>query len=406
MDADPARGDLPGQLDINRDSQRSDANVAVLVVFAITVLLALVGLVAAASFVIVAQRRQRQLGMLAALGGSPRHLRTVMVANGAAVGLVAAIAGTAAGVVGWLAARPATESAANRRLGTFALPWSLVALTAVLAIVTAVIAAWWPARQVSRLPITTALSGRPAPPRPVHRSVLAAAAMLVAGIALVTAGNPNSEHAKPVLLSLGLLGRRRRRGRHRSRRRRRARALARRLPFTPRLALRDLARYQTRTAASVSAITIGLGICVAIIAVAAANVDAASEGNLSSEQLLVEVGDIRTAAPPDAEALDAQLDARADDVLAAIGQPSVALDQAFNPNTEGRLGEPISVGQRIDEDTIRQLGWAYVATPAVLDFFGIDPSTIDAATDLLIAKDEPVELVDTTTRPDPDRRQR
>ena len=211
-----------------------------------------------------------------------------------------------------------------------------------LAILTAVIAAWWPARQVSRLPITTALSGRPAPPRPVHRSVLAAGAMLVAGIALVTAGNPNSEHAKPVLLSLGLLavvvgvvaiapaavgvlG-----------------LLARRLPFTPRLALRDLARYQTRTAASVSAITIGLGICVAIIAVAAANVDAASEGNLSSAPAPRRGRRPPHRRHPDAgaaelDALDAQLDARADDVLAAVGQPSVALDQAFNPNTEGRL---------------------------------------------------------------------
>ena len=404
---DLSPGELPGQLDVNRAGQRSDANVAVLVVFAITVLLALVGLVAAASFVIVAQRRQRQLGMLAALGGSPRHLRTVMVANGAAVGVVAAIAGTAAGVVGWLAARPATESAANRRLGALALPWTLVAMTAVLAILTAMIAAWWPARQVSRLPITTALSGRPAPPRPVHRSVLAAGTMLVAGVVLVTAGNPNSEHAKPILLSLGLLG---------------VVAgvvaiapaaigalglLARRLPFTPRLALRDLARYRTRTAASVSAITIGLGICVAIIAVSAANVDAASEGNLSSHQLLVEVGAIRTAASPDggAEALDAlgaRLDARADGVLAAVGHSSVALDGAFHPNADGPLGEPISVGEPIDEDTIRQLGWAYVATPEVLEFFGIDPSTIEPDTDLLIAQDVPVELVDTTTRPDED----
>jgi putative ABC transport system permease protein len=396
---------VPGQLDVNRRSQRPDAGVAVLVVFAISILLALVGLVAAAAFVVLAQRRQRQLGMLAALGGSPRHLRTVMVANGAAVGIIAATIGTVAGCIGWLAARPATEQAADRRLGLLALPWTLVAITAVLAVGTATVAAWWPARQVSRLPITAALSGRPAAPRPVHRSVSAAAALLAGGVGLVIAGDPNSEHAKPVLLSAGLLlvvvgvvaiapaavstlG-----------------VFARHLPFAPRLALRDLSRYQARAAASVSAITIGLGICVAIVAVAAANVDAASEGNLSSSQLLVEVGDVRTAAATAAErgAIDAQLDANADAVLAAAGAPpAVALDLAFNPNDDAALGEPISVGHRIDDHTFRHLGRAYVATPATLAYFGIDPSTIGDDTDLLIAEDRAVELLDTTARPDPD----
>ena len=47
--------------------------------------------------------------------------------------------------------------------------------------------------------------------------------------------------------------------------------LARRLPFAPRLALRDLARYQSRAAASLAAITLGLSIAVAIIVIASAS---------------------------------------------------------------------------------------------------------------------------------------
>ena len=56
------------------------------IVAAITLVMALVGLVAAAGFVVVAQRRQRQLGLLSAIGASARQLRLVMIMNGAIVG--------------------------------------------------------------------------------------------------------------------------------------------------------------------------------------------------------------------------------------------------------------------------------------------------------------------------------
>ena len=62
------------------------------IVAAITLVMALVGLVAAAGFVVVAQRRQRQLGLLSAISASARQLRLVMIMNGAIVGTVAAIA--------------------------------------------------------------------------------------------------------------------------------------------------------------------------------------------------------------------------------------------------------------------------------------------------------------------------
>jgi putative ABC transport system permease protein len=55
-----------------------------------TVFLLLASLVAAASFAVVAQRRLRQLGMLTAIGATPKHLRLVLVTNGALVGTIAA----------------------------------------------------------------------------------------------------------------------------------------------------------------------------------------------------------------------------------------------------------------------------------------------------------------------------
>ena len=58
-----------------------------------TVFLLLASLVAAAGFAVVAQRRLRQLGMLAAIGATQKHLRLVLVTNGAIVGAIAAVAG-------------------------------------------------------------------------------------------------------------------------------------------------------------------------------------------------------------------------------------------------------------------------------------------------------------------------
>ena len=242
-----------------------------------------------------------------------------MVVNGLAVGVLAAVAGTVVGLVGWLAARSAIERAAGRRIGRFDLPWDLVAVAALLAVVITGVAAWWPARQLSRLSIVGALSGRPAAPRPVHRSMGVAAVLVALGLALVgIAGPTNDPEPLPLILGLvavvagvvflapaavRLLG-----------------PLATRLPFAPRLALRDLSRHQSRAAASLAAITLGIGICVAIVAVAATNVQAASEGNLAASHLLIEVADLGTAFEDGGALTDAErreLDERAATVVAA-----------------------------------------------------------------------------------------
>ena len=68
-----------------------------------TVFLLLASLVAAAGFAVVAQRRLRQLGMLAAVGATQKHLRLVLLTNGAVVGTIAALIGTIAGLALWVA---------------------------------------------------------------------------------------------------------------------------------------------------------------------------------------------------------------------------------------------------------------------------------------------------------------
>ena len=141
-----------------------------------TVFLLLASLVAAAGFAVVAQRRLRQLGMLAAIGATQKHLRLVLLTNGAVVGTIAALIGTVAGLALWVVFAPTLESAVDHRIDRLSLPWALLAMAVVLAVLGATAAAWWPGRAVARLPVTLALSGRPPTPRPARRSAIVAAA--------------------------------------------------------------------------------------------------------------------------------------------------------------------------------------------------------------------------------------
>jgi putative ABC transport system permease protein len=377
--------------------------IAALVLVATTLALALVGLIAAAGFLVVAQRRQRQLGMLAALGATERHLRLVMVANGAIVGTTAALIGGVVGVLGWIAAAPTVETGIGHRIDRFDLPWAMVAGCLLLAVAMSTTAAWWPARSMARMPVTVALSGRPSRPRPVHRSLAVAAALLALGVTAIylsNASGKNDDIRPPFLIAgmvaviagvilvtpatIRLTG-----------------AVAGRLPFAPRLALRDLSRYQARTAAALAAITLGIGISVGVVALAAASTYRADEGNLSSRQLLVLVGDTRTG--PDASLSTAertQLDANAAKVATSVGgHTPLTLEVAMNPSTpsDPNMREPITLGRPVNEHTIRGLGYPVVATPELLQRYAIEPASIRPETDVLTAETGNVSLMDFTS---------
>ena len=71
----------------------------------------LIALVGVGGFTVLAQRRLRAIGMLAAQGATQRHIRLVVRANGAATGIVGAIAGAVLGFLAWLAYRPRPRTA-------------------------------------------------------------------------------------------------------------------------------------------------------------------------------------------------------------------------------------------------------------------------------------------------------
>jgi putative ABC transport system permease protein len=356
---------------------------------AVTVLMVLVSLVAAAAFAVIAARRQRQLGMLAAIGATRKQLRMVMVAGGALVGLIAAVIGAVTGLAAWFAAAPHVQAVAGHRIDRFAVPWDLVVLAMLLAILIAAGAAWWPARAASRVPVVNALSARPLKPRPAHRSAIVAVLLIALSLACLALANQTSG---PLIifgalalalgvsfispLSIRVLT-----------------AAGRRAPVAVRLALRDLARYQARSAAALAAISLALGIAVAIVISLAAATNAADAGNLPDSQMQIWIGE-----PGDNQLVPIRTPAELSTLAAAVhriagslgGAAVIPLDMPVNPASKPQPGgqQPVvslnaPVDQAAGRNGVYRSVALYVATPAVLRLLGINPATIGPATSIL-----------------------
>jgi putative ABC transport system permease protein len=382
----------------------TEGSVAAVVLALVTVLLLLVCLVAAAGFAVVAARRQRQLGMLAAVGATRKQLRMVMVAGGAAIGAIAAAAGTGAGLAAWVVAAPRLDAFAGHRIDRFNIPWSLVAASMLLAVLTATAAAWWPARAAARLPVTRALSGRPPRPSPARRPAAAAGLMIAAGagcLGLAHQGRPPLIIGGALAMALGLLF-------ISPLAIRVPAALGRRAPVAIRLALRDLARHQARSGAALAAISLALGITAAIVISSAADKAGASAGNLPDTQMLVWIGQPDGGTGPDGPVVPVRTPAQLGVLAAAVRQiagslphPAViALDMPVRPADKPQpgaeqpiagLGAPQNPGARGRAAVYTGIS-LYVATPAVLHYLGISPATITPATDFLTVRAGPLVL--------------
>jgi putative ABC transport system permease protein len=386
----------PVSIFVNSADERAAAAAAVLVMA--TMGLLFVGLIAVAGFTVMAQRRLRALGMLASLGATDRHVRLVMLANGAAVGAVAAVVGGSAGIAGWLALAPHLEATVNHRMDPFDLPWWAIGAAMLLAVVTAVIAAWWPARSAARVPVVAALSGRPPRPQPAHRLAAAGAVLLAAGLVslamadrtrapFAVAGTVATTLAVLFLAPLAI------------------RALAgagRRAAIAVRLALRDLARYQGRAGAAVGAIALAIGIAatIAVSAAVSATGEAATGGNLPPNQVLVYLSSDGAGAPlPDTTPAQLQaLQAGVEGIAAALDtQDVVALDAAVNSGDSQVAGVGtresgkatialVRIEEAGDGFRWRWVSSLYVATPSLLSRYGIQPGEIDPTTDVLTAR--------------------
>jgi putative ABC transport system permease protein len=396
---DGSRPDMaPGAAVVNQSMRGNDNPADELLMFSVaTVFLLLASLVAAAGFAVIAQRRLRQLGMLAAIGATEKHLRLVVMTNGAVVGAIGALIGTLVGLALWLALVPTLETALNHRLDRLSLPWMLLGSIVLLAVVGATAAAWWPGRAVARVPVTLALSARPLRPKPAHRSAILAAALIAAGIGSLAFSNRDRAPLiiaglLAVILGTLLLG-----------------PLAIRIfaraaahaPIAPRLALRDLARYQARSGAALAAITLTLGIAAAVVVTGAAEEKkdddqaAASLPNLSDRQIRVYTGETSEpeliSLPRQTPAQFAASAARVRQLAAGLGQATVIpLRKVIQPGErpivtqEGdRALVAVGLAKQTGPETWSGESGLYVATPALLRYLGIDPATVNPNADFL-----------------------
>lgn len=237
-------------------------------------------LVAAAAFAVGIRRRQRELGLLSAAGGTPRQLAGSVLAEALLLGGLGAVAGVVLGVLGGLALSPFLDELTGHRNPALVLDAPMMVAALVLGILAALVAALAPAWSAARISVLTALSGRRPPASSPRRSLGIGVVLIATGIvataigaglriAAVQAGlNVWLLLAGAVLGTLGFgassgwfLGR--------------LEGPAARLPLASRIALRDTARARTRNGPIVTAL---LAATAATIALAAyqASVEASS----------------------------------------------------------------------------------------------------------------------------------
>jgi putative ABC transport system permease protein len=356
--------------------------------------LLLIGLVAVAGFTVMAQRRMRALGMLGALGATDRHIRLVMIANGAVVGVMGTLIGAVLGFAGWFAYRPRLETSANHVIAPFHLPWWLIGTAMVLAVVTAILAARRPARAMARLPIVAALSGRPPSPKEKQVSAMRGGILVAVGFGLIAiaGGSKASGGMLPLLLGIvalvigslflapvaiaGLAD------------------LGHGAPIAMRLALRDLARYRSRSSTALGAISVSIIIAVITCVVASARASDVldySGPNLAPNQLVVYVGcGAGEGNCPFSPVTGAKARALRSEVAASLGTHEVLdLDSAVYQKTANiptsKGGNPTAT--LFQMNTSRNYsGPLYVATPAMLHLFGIRQSTVASNADILTSR--------------------
>jgi putative ABC transport system permease protein len=349
------------------------------------------GLIATAGFTVLAQRRLRAIGMVSALGATDRHVRLVMVANGALVGALATLAGAVTGVLLWFAYVPQLQVSAGHRIDELNLPWWTIAAVMAFAVLTAMRAARRPARAIARIPVVAALSGHPPGPRPARRTAVPGLGLLAAGAYLLAyaggwgaTGGSDTLHLAGGLvavvlgtvlvgpLCIGIPA-----------------ALAGRAPVAVRLAVRDLARYRARSGAALSAISVAVLIAVLVCLFAAARYSNAVDSfgpNLPANQVVVYTPSGAASAgfssqdlcPPASEKPSAsalrrdQAGVRA--IAASLGTGSVLTLETAT----GLLLQTTDGGTDVGEP--------YVATPALLARYGIRAGQINPAAVLLSSR--------------------
>lgn len=239
------------------------ARAAALTAVILVLIVLQVALLAGPAFAVQLRRRQRELGLVGASGGTSADLRRAVLASGVVLGVVGGLLGIA---LGWLAVLllggllPWAPLADNGvRLGIPPLPWYVLGV-ALIGVIAAVVASLVPAVLAGRGDVVDALRGRRPLPALRTRTPVVGLLLGVAGIGLLVYGRSKLDS---VILGVGIIvgelglvlimpwlvvqaGR-----------------IGRWLPLSSRMAVRDSGRHRLRTAAASCAIAAAAAAAVA-----------------------------------------------------------------------------------------------------------------------------------------------
>jgi putative ABC transport system permease protein len=287
-------------------------------------------LLAGPAFAVGARRRRRDLALVAAAGGRPAHIRRIVLADGVVLGGLAGAAGLVLGIAAAAIGRPLFEEyVSHTRSGDFRVFPLALAVLAVLAVTTGVLAALVPAWISSRQDVVTALAGRRGITRSGRRWVVLGGLLAAAGAALAAVG---AWRVNATLILIGLViaefglvfctpaivGLVARTGRW--------------LPLAPRIALRDASRNRTAAAPAISAVM-------------AAVVGTLAVGVVFSASVEREQRDYRTLSQPGDVALSADLKLGGPDQPSIPPQAVTALRDAMPVDQIHELSMPSCGGE-------------------------------------------------------------
>lgn len=163
-----------------------------LAVFALagaTSALLLTVLISSLGYVVSAQRRLREFGLLSAVGATRRQVRIAVLASALCVGVSGAALGTLVGFLLSLSASDALAVLVRHDVEPDPRHWLVLPLVFVVVVLASVVGALQPARAIGRIPVADALAAR----RPRRRS---SRGMQVGGVALLLSA--------PALLAWGV----------------------------------------------------------------------------------------------------------------------------------------------------------------------------------------------------------
>ncbi|WP_410787021.1 FtsX-like permease family protein [Kribbella sp. C-35] len=146
-------------------------------------------LLAGTAFAVGARRQTRELGLVMAAGGTPGDVRRIVVMQGLFAGLVGVAGGLAIAGIAAFSAKPVWERMTDSIFTAWQIPWGTIVAIALLGLGAGLAAAVVPAITAGRQAPMAALSGRFTVTAKAARIRIAAIVLLAGGLVCVFAGS-------------------------------------------------------------------------------------------------------------------------------------------------------------------------------------------------------------------------